>query len=77
MQDASHRIDIVDPVIFDQLILRPSVDVQNTTMDSKTLLLELNTAWHHTLNLLGSVIWNLCTGPNTVNDMRAVLCDRI
>lgn len=45
-------------------------------MESETVLLDLNTGRYYTLNSLGSVIWDLCTGHNTINDMHAVLCDR-
>ena len=45
-------------------------------MDSETVLLDLNTGRYYTLNSLGSAIWDLCTGYNTINDMHAVLCDR-
>ena len=65
-----------NPAILDQITLRPNAHVQGTTMDSETVLLDLNTGRYYTLNSLGSVIWDLCTGHNTINDMHAVLCDR-
>lgn len=66
----------VDSTKLDQTILRPSPDVQGTTMDGETVLLDLSTGRYYTLNRLGSVIWEHCTGHNTISDIHAVLCDR-
>jgi len=57
-------------------ILRHSLDVQGASMEGETVLLDLNTGRYYTLNYLGSVIWELCTGRNTISDIHAVLCDR-
>ncbi len=57
-------------------IFRPSADVQGVSMNNETLLLNLSTGRYYTLNSLGTVIWEHCTGRTTVNDIYAVLCDR-
>jgi hypothetical protein len=66
----------VDRTILDRIILRPSPDVQGTCMEGETVLLDLSSGRYYTLNRLGSVIWEHCTGHNTISDIHAVLCDR-
>jgi len=58
------------------IVLRSSPDVQGTTMDGETVLLDLSSGRYYTLNRLGSVIWEHCTGHTTVLDIHTVLCDR-
>jgi len=67
---------VVDRTMLDRIILRPSPDVQGTSMEGETVLLDLSTGRYYTLNRLGSVIWEHCTGHNTISDIHAVLCDR-
>ena len=66
----------VDRTILDRTILRPSPDVQGTSMEGETVLLDLSTGRYYTLNRLGSVIWEHCTSHSTISDIHAVLCDR-
>lgn len=66
----------VDRTRLDQTILRPSPDVQGTTMEGETVLLDLSTGRYYTLNRLGSVIWEHCTGEKTMRDIHTVLCNR-
>ncbi|UVT21411.1 MAG: PqqD family protein [Nitrospira sp.] len=83
MSDASHAPAL--PIapnhlgsqeMLNRIILRPSSDVQGTNMDDETVLLDLSTGRYYTLNRLGSVIWEQCTGGNTIGNIHAVLCDR-
>lgn len=67
---------VVDRAKLDLTILRPSPDVQGTTMEDETVLLDLSTGRYYTLNRLGSVIWEHCNGHSTISDIHAVLCDR-
>ncbi|MEK6763544.1 MAG: PqqD family protein [Nitrospira sp.] len=66
----------VDRTMLDRTVLQPSLDVQGTTMGGETVLLDLSTGRYYTLNQLGSVIWEHCTGHSTISDIHAVLCDR-
>ena len=66
----------VDCTMLVRIILRPSPDVQGTSMEGETVLLDLSTGRYYTLNRLGSVIWEHCTGHSTISDIHAVLCDR-
>ena len=66
----------IEHTMLDRTILRPSPDVQGTSMEGETVLLDLSTGRYYTLNRLGSVIWEHCTGHNSISDIHAVLCDR-
>jgi len=66
----------VDRTMLARTILRPSLDVQGTSMEGETVLLDLSTGRYYSLNRLGSVIGEHCTGHSTISDIHAVLCDR-
>ena len=66
----------VDRTMLERTILRPSPDVQGTSLEGETVLLDLSTGRYYTLNRLGSVIWEHCTGHSTISDIHAALCDR-
>ncbi|MDH4085157.1 MAG: PqqD family protein [Nitrospira sp.] len=69
-------VPIIDSVMLDRTVLLPSPDVQGTNMDGETVLLDLSSGRYYTLNRVGSVIWEHCTGHHTISDIQAVLCDR-
>lgn len=73
LTSASERA--VDRTMLETTLLR-SPDVQGTSMEGETVLLDLSTGRYYTLNRLGSVIWEHCTGHSTIRDIYAVLCDR-
>src|SRR5574340_444318 len=62
--------------MLDRIILRPSDDVQGANMDGETVLLNVSTGRYYTLNRVGSVIWEHCTGHNSMSDIHALLCRR-
>lgn len=66
----------VDCTMLDRITLRPSTDVQDADMDGETVLLNLSSGHYHTLNRLGSIIWEHCTGHITISDIHANLCER-
>jgi hypothetical protein len=66
----------IDLTQLDRTLLRPSPDVQGTTMDGETVLLDLSSGRYYTLNRLGSVIWEQCMGRQTISAIHAVLCER-
>lgn len=67
--------DVVDRTMLDRIILRPSDDAQGANMEGETVLLGLSTGRYYTLNRVGSIIWEHCTGQNTVRDIHAKLCE--
>jgi hypothetical protein len=68
-------MDAVDCTMLDRIILRPNDDAQSANMDGETVLLALSTGRYYTLNRVGSIIWEHCTGQNTVRDIHAKLCE--
>jgi hypothetical protein len=79
MQEATSELVTasgIDMTQLDRTFLRPSPDVQGTTMDGETVLLDLSSGRYYTLNHLGSVIWEQCMGQQTISAIHAVLCER-
>ena len=66
----------IDRNELSRTVLQPNPDVQGTTMDGETVLLDLSSGRYYTLNQLGSVIWEHCTGQSTMTDIHAAICDR-
>lgn len=66
----------IDPTRLDRTVLHTSSEVQGTTMDGETVLLDLSTGRYYTLNRLGSVIWEHCAGQSTVADIHTAICER-
>ena len=66
----------IDLTQLDRTLLRANPDVQGTTMDGETVLLDLSSGRYYTLNRLGSVIWEQCMGRQTTSAIHAVLCER-
>ena len=62
--------------VHDGMVFRPNPDVQSTCMDGEAVLLDLSTGRYYTLNRVGSLIWEHCTGNHTISDIQTVLCDR-
>ena len=67
---------LIDREQSNGIVLRTSPNVQGTTMDGETVLLDLSSGRYYTLNRLGSVIWEHCTGQNTMTDIHAAICER-
>lgn len=67
----------IDPTqLLDRTFLRPNPDVQGTTMDGETVLLNLSSGRYYTLNRLGSVIWEQCMRRQTISAIHTALCER-
>ncbi len=66
----------IDRTQLDRIVLRSSPDVQGTTMDGETVLLDLSSGRYYTLNRLGSVIWEHCAGQHTMADIHKAICER-
>ena len=55
----------IDRTMLDRVILRHSHNVQGAGMEGETVLLDVSTSRYYTLNQMGSVIWEYCTGQHT------------
>ena len=59
-----------------QTVPQPNPNVQGTTLDGETVLLDLSTGRYYTLNRVGTAIWERCTGNQSLQDIHATLCTR-
>lgn len=55
---------------------RPSTNVQGTTLDGETVLLDFSSGRYYTLNRVGSALWERCTGNESLHDIHTALCAR-
>ncbi|BCA56839.1 hypothetical protein W02_39790 [Nitrospira sp. KM1] len=55
---------------------QPNSNVQGTTLDEETVLLDLSTGRYYTLNRVGSAIWHDCNGVNSLRDIQERLSSR-
>lgn len=55
---------------------RPSTNVQGTTLDGETVLLDFTSGRYYTLNRVGSAVWERCTGNQSLQDIHTALCAR-
>jgi len=51
-------------------------NVQGTTLEEETVLLDLRTGRYYTLNRVGTAVWERCTGSQSLRDIHATLCGR-
>ena len=61
---------------FMQTVPQPNPNVQGTTLDGETVLLDLSSGRYYTLNRVGTAIWERCTGHQSLQDIQATLCGR-
>lgn len=59
-----------------RIVPQPNPNVQGTTLDEETVLLNLTTGRYYTLNRVGTAIWERCTGSETLQDIHTKLCRR-
>lgn len=55
---------------------QPNPNVQGTTLDGETVLLDLSSGRYYTLNRMGTAIWERCTGHQSLQDIHVALCGR-
>lgn len=55
---------------------QPNPNVQGTTLDGETVLLDLSTGRYYTLNRVGSAIWEACNGSRSIQAIHTILCGR-
>lgn len=58
------------------IVPQPNPNVQGTTLDDETVLLDVSTGRYYTLNRVGTAIWECCTGHQSLQDIHARLCGR-
>jgi len=55
---------------------QPNPNVQGTTLEGETVLLDLSMGRYYTLNRVGTAIWERCTGNQSLQDIHTTLCSR-
>jgi len=61
---------------FKRTIPTPHSDVHYSLLDKKAVLLNLNDGVYHSLNPLGTLIWTLCDGKRSLQDILASVCSQ-
>lgn len=61
---------------FMQTVPQHNPDVQSTTLDGETVLLNLSSGRYYTLNRVGTAIWERCSGHQSLQEIHAALCGR-
>ena len=55
---------------------QPNPNVQGTTLDGETVLLDLSSGRYYTLNRIGTAMWEHCTGKKSLQEIHSTLCTR-
>ncbi len=50
--------------------------VHSTVLDGESVLLNLSSGRYYTLNVVGSTIWDLCKGEQSLRQILSTICDR-
>ncbi|MGZ9132263.1 MAG: PqqD family protein [Nitrospira sp.] len=53
-------------VDLSHLFLKQKEDVHSTVLDGESVLLNLSTGRYYTLNIVGSIVWDLSTGDRSL-----------
>ena len=51
-------------------------DVHSTVLDGESVLLNLTTGRYYTLNIVGSAVWDLFTGDQSLAQVLATICGK-
>lgn len=60
-------------VELSQMFPKQNEDVHSTVLDGESVLLNLSTGRYYSLNAVGSVVWEQCTGAHSL----AAICSNI
>lgn len=59
-----------------QLFPKQNEDVHSTVLDGESVLLNLSTGRYYTLNAVGSVVWEQCTGARSLGSILSRISER-
>ncbi len=69
--------DSVDRMVeLSHLFPKRNEDVHSTMLDGESVLLNLHTGRYYTLNVVGSIVWDLSTGDRSLNEVVATICEK-
>ncbi|MDR4495321.1 MAG: PqqD family protein [Nitrospirales bacterium] len=72
-------VSTLDPAEWQNLKdwrLQPHEDVHSTVLEGETVLLNLDNGMYYSLNRVGTVIWELCDGRRTLQQILGEICER-
>jgi Coenzyme PQQ synthesis protein D (PqqD) len=64
------------PSVAPPMVYTPAPHVVSTDIESDMVLLDLRSGMYYTLNRVGTVVWGLLGGGNTLEAIHKTLCDR-
>ena len=59
---------------LENTIPTPHADVHYSLVDKEAVLLNLNDGMYHSLNSLGTLIWTLCDGKRSLQEILTSVC---
>jgi hypothetical protein len=59
-----------------QTVPQVNPNVQGTTLDGETVLLDLSSGRYYTLNRIGTAMWEHCSGKKSLQEIHSSLCTR-
>ena len=67
----------IEPQIeLSELFPKQNEDVHSTTLDGESVLLNLSTGRYYTLNGVGSLVWDQCTGTHSLDHILSAISER-
>lgn len=63
-------------VDLSHLFLKQKEDVHSTVLDGESVLLNLSTGRYYTLNIVGSIVWDLSTGDRSLAQVVSTICEK-
>jgi hypothetical protein len=67
---SEHVIDL------SSLFLKQNEDVHSAVLEGESVLLNLSTGRYYTLNAVGSLIWDMCSGEWSLAHVVSAICDQ-
>jgi hypothetical protein len=74
-QSSDERNNRLPTEMWENIFTR-STDVDWTVLDGEAVLINLENGFYYTLNRVGTVIWELFTGDQTLEAICSALCER-
>jgi hypothetical protein len=70
------RLGSGDPPWGDETVVVRGEHVESSVLEGEAVLLHLDTGVYYTLNRVGTVVWELVSGPRSLVEIVRALCDR-
>lgn len=67
---SEHKVEL------SEMFPKQNHDVHSTILDGESVLLNLSTGRYYTLNAVGSLVWEQCTGSHSLAHILATISER-